>query len=135
MDGFWDELEKRRRRSELRAKIMEIEKEIQELNEIIFYFQRCETMMNEHIEAWNSQYQLYQGLELTPDIKVTNSFEGVVADYFACNLPQAVEEIQSKAGKMAEIAAGIGDQITKIEEYIGKLKEKIEALEQELAAI
>lgn len=135
MDGLWAELERIRRRREIKAKIREIRKEIQELNEIIQYYEKCGTMINEHIEAWNNQYRCYQSLELAPDIKVVNSFEGVSADYFAGNLPQMIEDIQSKAGKMAEVAGGIGEQTAKITEYIEKLNKKIEALEEELASI
>lgn len=135
MDGFLEELEKRKKRRELRKKIQKLEKEITSLNEAKESYSSHKTTINQNLETWESKCELYNNVELTPDIEVKDMFEGFVAEQFAVDLPEKYERIQSAADKMKIIAEGISDQISKIEEYVTELEQQKALLEAELAAI
>lgn len=135
MGDFFEELEKRRKRKEIREKISKIREEIRFLDGMIDDYKAYRKDIDAKIQIWERQYEFYNHITLTPDIHVTDSFEGVSADYFAGGLPGIIQKINAAAGQMSGVTAGIWDQINKIEEYIEELNQKIELLNMELAAL
>ncbi|MDO4305165.1 MAG: hypothetical protein Q4D94_14775 [Bacillota bacterium] len=132
----WDEYAaKRKARRELQKKINKLKKEIRDLQEVIEDYGRCQMTINMNIDLWNNQHLAYSALELAPDIRVENVFEGQAAEELASSVPKAVNEIQLTANLMANVSGGITDQVSLIEEYIKELEEKIAELEVQLAAL
>lgn len=130
-----DWYEKRKIRKELKDKIKKLQKEINELREVISDYQTCQSDINMQIVQWDSKYKTYTGLDLYSPIWKKNKFEGQSAEELGQMIPEAVREIQLTASLMRNISDGIRHQITLIEEYIEELTAKVSELWDQLAAI
>ncbi len=129
------QLEKMRLRREILAKIQKLMKEITEMRELIQAFRRNGSVIGAALSRWDSQYGTYLSSDLAPQINVTDSYEGITAERFAGELPQAVGELASVCSQMQSVQGGIQDQIARLELYIDKLSMKAAELRAQLAAL
>lgn len=97
--------------------------------------ERIRLQIEGSIEDWETEHTQYVSLDLTEEIQILNSFEGKAAEDLALNFPPIVEEITAADGKAAEVASAIGDQLTKIDDYIEILKAKRDELYAQLEAL
>lgn len=132
MSDFREKLQARR---ELRKQIDEIDNEITMLERIKTAIEYIRLQMEEGIEDWGTGYTQYTNLDLTEDIQVTDSFEGKAAEDLALNFPPIVKEINEADGKATEVVSAIGDQLTKIDEYIETRKAARDELYAQLEAL
>ncbi len=122
-------------KKELKRKISEINNEITMLENIKLSIERIRLQIEGSIEDWETEHTQYDSLDLTEEIQILNSFEGKAAEDLALNFPPIVEEITAADGKAAEVASAIGDQLTKIDDYIEILKAKRDELCAQLEAL
>lgn len=114
---------------------MNIEIEIKSLEEIKAIFGYNKSKIYTELDYWTTEYNNYCNIDLSPDITVTDSFEGLAAEQLALDFPPMINEINNIADQMSEVALKIGNQISKIDTYIGELKDKIALLNSELEAL
>lgn len=133
--GIGESLEKLQRRREIQNKIADLRGEIGKKEMIRFSFEQYQTRISEELENWDMKYEEYMGIDLGPDIKVIDSFEGMAAEQLVLDFLPVVTEINDIAGKMSEVLSGIADQISKIDTYIEKLNVEIAELLCQLEAI
>lgn len=133
--GIGESLEKLQRRREIQNKIADLRGEIGKKEMIRFSFEQYQTRISEELENWDMKYEEYMGIDLGPDIKVIDSFEGMAAEQLVLDFLPVVTEINDIAGKMSEVLSGIADQISKIDTYIEKLNVEIAELRCQLEAI
>lgn len=132
MSDFREKLQARR---ELRKQIDEIDNEITMLERIKTAIEYIRLQIEEGIENWDTEYTQYTNLDLAEDIQMTDSFEGKAAEDLALNFPPIVKEINEADGKATEVVSAIGDQLTKIDEYIGTRKAARDKLYAQLEAL
>ncbi|MDO4305130.1 MAG: hypothetical protein Q4D94_14590 [Bacillota bacterium] len=127
--------ERMRLRREILAKIQKLMKEIAQMRELMQEFRRNGSMIGAALSRWDSQYSVYCSSDLAPDINITDSYEGITAEHFAGELPQAVGDLAAACSQMQAVQGGIQDQITRLEQYIEKLNRKVAELRAQLAAL
>lgn len=129
------ERERREAIKKLQNEIAAYREVINRLNNIKKSYGDYSRQISEEIDNWDRAYQQYNDHDLTPDIQVTDSFEGVAAEQFSLLVPPLVETMVQSAALVAPVLPGIEDQITKIDEYIKKLEETIKSLQEQIAAM
>lgn len=128
-------MEKWRKKREIQNKIDELGDLITEVRNVKEEMARIKRQINLEIDNWEMKYSEYLKLELAPEIRIINSFEGLAAEQLALDMPPMVTEINDAAGKVIEIVSGIDDQIGKIEEYIEELNRAINDLKSQMEAL
>lgn len=135
----WDEWkanwERRERIKNLQRDIAGYGEIIRRLQEIKRSYNTYKTQIMNAAEDWDSQYERYNALDLAPDIKVTDCFEGASADQLAIDVPQVIDSIVKAEGQVLAVVAGIYDQINKIDEYIEVLERQKSALQAQLNSL
>lgn len=132
MGDLWDKIKRRR---EIMQKIAKLNRKKELVLLTKEYIETSRLYMNTAMERWELDYTSYSGIELAPDIKVEDSFEGLAAEQLALDFPVTVEEISSIATEVSGVIGAIADQITKIDEYVKTLDVEIEKLYAQLAAL
>lgn len=130
-----DFLERLKKRIAIQKEINEIRHKIGVAERIKSSLTQLKLQMNAELDCWNEQYAEYIKLDLAPDIKVVDSFEGQAAEQLALDFPVAVTEINDISGQISEVVTGVDDQIAKIDEYIEKLNAQIATLLSRLEAL
>lgn len=132
MGDLWDKLKRRR---EIMSEISALNREKELILLTKEYIETSRLYMNSAMERWELDYTAYSGIELAPDIKVEDSFEGMAAEQLALDFPVTVIEISSIATEVSGVIGAIADQLTKIDEYVETLDIKIDELYARLAEL
>lgn len=123
------------------AKRLEIMKQIGELRDKIRDARTVKTNLNNSDTAisntlmrWTSRYNAFQSSPMS-EVVVTDKFEGESAEKIRTSLPEAIQAMAVTQSSTENVRGEISVQITKLDEYIAELEEKIAALRASLAAI
>lgn len=123
------------------AKKLEIMKQIGELRDKIrdartvkTSLKNSDTAISNTLMRWTSRYNAFQSSPMS-EVVVTDKFEGESAEKIRTRLPEAIQAMAVTQSSTENVRGEISVQITKLDEYIAELEEKIAALMASLAAI
>lgn len=123
------------------AKKLEIMKQIGELRDKIrdartvkTNLKNSDTAISNTLMRWTSRYNAFQSSPMS-EVVVTDKFEGESAEKIRTRLPEAIQAMAVTQSSTENVRGEISVQITKLDEYIAELEEKIAALMASLAAI
>lgn len=86
------------------------------------------------LTLWTNRYAAFQSSSMS-EVVVTDKFEGESAEKIQARLPDAIEKMINTQSRTENVQGEISEQMTKLDEYIAELEEKISALLSGLAAI
>ncbi|MCM1268435.1 MAG: hypothetical protein NC302_11065 [Bacteroidales bacterium] len=123
------------------AKVSLINKQIAELDDLVaearsikVELKNSDMALNNTLLQWTSRYRAFQASPMS-EVVVVDKFEGESAERIRAALPSAIEEMEATQAATESVQGEIDVQITKLDEYIDMLGEKIAALRSEMAAL
>ncbi|MCM1424446.1 MAG: hypothetical protein NC415_11635 [bacterium] len=123
------------------AKVSLINKQIAELDDLVaearsikVELKNSDMALNNPLLQWTSRYRAFQASPMS-EVVVVDKFEGESAERIRAALPSAIEEMEATQAATESVQGEIDVQITKLDEYIDMLGEKIAALRSEMAAL
>lgn len=127
--------EKMERYSELRARISDIERKIDDRNRLIRNLEDNGTGISYSCDGWEATKDAYDVPLLTPVIFYTSEFEGDIAEEFNDTIPIIISDLQSNCNEMLRVKGAIGDQISLLQKNISVLYEEIENIQNEINSL
>ena len=127
--------EKMERYSELRARISDIERKIDDRNRLIRNLEDNGTGISYSCDGWEATKDAYDVPLLTPVIFYTSEFEGDIAEEFNDTIPTIISDLQSNCNEMLRVKGAIGDQISLLQRNICVLYEEIENIQNEINSL
>ena len=117
------------------TQIRGINEEITKLSTLRMRLGSCVIAIDRNQQRWNQEYHVYQNMELAPEVRIMDKFEGLAATGLAADVPPTVSSITEVAGRMSYVKGGIADQNTRLEERITRLRNEINTLQASLSSI
>lgn len=127
--------EKMERYSELRARISDIERKIDDRNRLIRNLEDNGTGISYSCDGWEATKDAYDVPLLTPVIFYTSEFEGDIAEEFNDTIPTIISNLQGNCNEMLRVKGAIGDQISLLQRNISVLYEEIENIQNEINSL
>ena len=127
--------EKMERYSELRARISDIERKIDDRNRLIRNLEDNGAGISYSCDGWEATKDAYDVPLLTPVIFYTSEFEGDIAEEFNDTIPTIISDLQSNCNEMLRVKGAIGDQISLLQRNICVLYEEIENIQNEINSL
>ena len=127
--------EKMERYSELRARISDIERKIDDRNRLIRNLEDNGTGISYSCDGWEATKDAYDVPLLTPVIFYTSEFEGDIAEEFNDTIPTIISDLQGNCNEMLRVKGAIGDQISLLQRNISVLYEEIENIQNEINSL
>lgn len=91
--------------------------------------------LGSYLSEWEAQKNKCDGNLLLSEIVITNRFEGESADEIKKDFTASVEEMNTTYLKTGRLRDSVSLQITRLNQYISSINEKISSLTRELNAI
>lgn len=122
------------RRAAIMEKIRELRVKIAHARTVKTNLKSADTGISNALMRWTSRYAAFQSGVMS-QIVVTDKFEGDSAEKIRMRFPDAVNKMTSMCSAAENVQGEVSVQITKLDEYIGKLQDEIAALQSELWAV
>ncbi|MDE7284206.1 MAG: hypothetical protein K2N85_11590 [Lachnospiraceae bacterium] len=129
------EAERARRRAAIQA---EIDKWNEKLNKVKLQKANLglqQIILNTYMRKWDTQKTTYSGNDILTEVVILNVFEGVCADTMKEKLTDSVTQMDRTYSGVSGLNGNVGLQISRLDEYITFINEKITALRSELNSI
>ena len=91
--------------------------------------------LNTYLGEWDTQKTTYNGNDILTDVVILNVFEGVCADKIKEELTASVTQMDQTYSRVSTLNDNVGLQISRLDEYITFINEKITTLNSELNSI
>lgn len=91
--------------------------------------------LNLYMGNWDTQKTTYNGNDILTEVVILNVFEGVCADTMKEELTDSVTQMDQTYSGVSGLNGNVGLQISRLNEYITFINEKITALKNELNSI
>lgn len=117
------------------SQIRSLNAEISELSRLRMQLGNCAVVLDRNTQCWNQAYHAYLNMELAPEIRIMNQFEGVAADGLSADIPPVITYVEDNSGKLPMVSGGIADQKNRLEERMTKLRSEINTLQASLSHI
>lgn len=91
--------------------------------------------LNLYMGNWDTQKTTYNGNDILTEVVILNVFEGVCADTMKEKLTDSVAQMDQTYSGVSGLKSNVGLQISRLNEYITFINEKLTALRSELNSI
>lgn len=122
------------RRAAIMEKIRELRVKIAHARTVKVNLKNADTEISNALTRWTNRYAAFLS-NIMSDIVVADKFEGDSAEKIRTRLPDAINKMTFIQSATESVQSEVSVQITKLDEYIGKLQDEIAALQAELWAV
>lgn len=120
------------RRAAIKAKIRKYQEQIKKCRSTIQKLNSRKRNLRQETSDWDYKYRHAMNSQITAEIVVINRYEGITAEKFREDFPTAQSKMIRSVQKTNEVQEDVSTQVDKINQYIDKLSEKIDALRAQL---
>ncbi|MBD5495763.1 MAG: hypothetical protein HDR12_15720 [Lachnospiraceae bacterium] len=129
------EAERARRRAAIQAEIDKWNNKLTTVQSQKTSLTAQQANLNLYMGDWDTQKTAYNGNDILTEVVILNVFEGVCADKIKEELTASVTQMDQTYSRISGLNGNVGLQISKLNEYITFIDEKITALKNELNSI
>lgn len=122
------------RRAAIMEKIRELRTKIAHARRVKSDLKNADNGIGNAVTRWTGRYAAFQS-NIMSEIVVADKFEGESAEKIRMRLPDAINRMTVTISATESVRSEVSVQITKLDEYIGKLQDEIAALQSELWAV
>lgn len=116
------------RKAAIREKIRVLENKVNECEDLCDELQSSKGNINNEITKWNDVYGNAMQSEILKSVKVTDVFEGVIADTIALEFTEALSQMNKNRDESEDLSGKVSSQISSLNNYINKLNMEIRRL-------
>ena len=129
------EAERARRRAAIQAEIDKWNNKLTTVQSQKTSLTAQQANLNLYMGDWDTQKTAYNGNDILTEVVILNVFEGVCADKIKEELTASVTQMDQTYSRVSGLNGNVGLQISRLNEYITFIDEKITALKNELNSI
>ena len=123
------------RRNYLRGQIRDWGNKLSEVTPLRDVLVKEKNNLDDYMRNWEVQKDKCEGNLFLSEIVLTNRFEGECADRIKKDFTASIEEMNNTCLKTRILQKGNDQQITRLNQYISLINEKISSLTRELNSI
>lgn len=126
---------KETRRKEIQRKIDEWNEKLNKVKLQKANLGLQQIILNTYMRKWDTQKTTYSGNDILTEVVILNVFEGVCADTMKEKFTNSVTQMDQTYSGVSGLNGNVGLQISRLDEYITLINEKLTALRSELNSI
>lgn len=129
------EAERARRRAAIQAEIDKWNNKLEKVQSQKRSLTAQKANLNLYMGNWDTQKTTYNGNDILTEVVILNVFEGVCADTMKEKLTNSITQMDQTYSRVSGLNGNVGLQISRLNEYITFIDEKITVLKNELNSI
>ncbi len=116
------------RRAAILAEIRGLESKVQNCEQLCDALRTSRNCIEDQISQWIALYNTENQKEIIKYVKVTDVFEGVIADELANDFRNALDEMNKNQVESEDLSNKVDSQIGSLQNYIEELNSRISSL-------